>query len=76
MAWNTIVKGLTSKPPVGIFKQNPVKDVIQAMLDGNRSELYRWIRNPRSGWTKLRLKRYPTSPDEANNPQVVRKTEG
>ena len=76
MAWNTFVKGLTQKPPIGIFKQNPVKDVMRAMLDGNKSELYRRIKNPRSGWTKLRLKRYPTSPDEANNPQTIYKTKG
>jgi hypothetical protein len=64
---------MSQKPMIGIFPVNPVKDLIKRVLAGNTSQLYRRIKNPKSGWTALRLKRFPTSADEANNPQRVRR---
>ena len=56
-----------------IFKANPFKDVVTAVLNGNTSEIFRRLRNPRSGWAALKVKRFPTSASEANYPQKVKR---
>ena len=56
-----------------IFKANPFKDVVTAVNAGNTSEMFRRLRNPRSGWAALKVKRFPTSASEANYPQKVRR---
>lgn len=59
------------KPLLGIFKVNPVRDQITAILNGNTGAIFRRFKKPRTGWTQLKLKRFPTSASEANYPQRV-----
>ena len=61
------------KPIISIFRENPVKDTLKAILDANQSQIWRRFKNPKSGWFSFRVKRFPTSASEANNPQVVRR---
>lgn len=58
---------------LGIFKVNPVKDQLKNILAGNMGAIYRKYKKPRTGWTQLSLKRFPTSASEARFPQRVPK---
>lgn len=61
------------KALLSIFKTNPVRDVNVAVLRGNMSEMFRRLKWPSTGRTKLFLKTFPMSPDQANNPQRVKR---
>lgn len=62
-----------ASPKFSVFKKNPVFDANKATLDGNEAAIWRNRKNPRSGWTSLSLKRFPTSASEANYPQRVKR---
>ena len=62
-----------ASPKFSVFKPNTANDTISAVLQGNLAAIWRKRRNPRSGWTALSLKRFPTSASEANYPQRVKR---
>lgn len=64
---------MIKNPSFNLFKENPVSDVVKAVLAGDLAAIWRKRRNPRSGWTSLHLKRFPTSASEASYPQRVKK---
>ena len=64
---------MSQRVPFSIFSPNPVKAQIQRIREGDRMARIRRLTDPKSGWTALRLKVFPTSASQANNPQVVKR---
>ena len=63
------------KPLIAIFKMNPVVDQLRAILTGDKNAHRTLITDRKSGQTAFKLKRFPTSASEANNPQTVPRRE-
>ena len=64
---------MSQKMPFVVFSPNPIKSMLQRVLAGDRTARVRRLTDPKSGWTALRLKVFPTSASQANNPQVVKR---
>ncbi len=62
-----------AKRSPSFFFPNPARREISAILAGNSISRIRRITHPRSGWTALKLKVFPKSASEANNPQKVKR---
>lgn len=67
---------MSQRVPFVVFSPNPIKAQMQRILAGDRAARVRRLTDPKSGWTALRLKVFPTSASQANNPQVVKKNGG
>jgi hypothetical protein len=52
---------------------NSNKATILSMLKGDREARKVLVTDKRRGWTALKIAVFPTSPDEANYPQKVRR---
>ena len=61
------------KNPGFFFKRHSNLDLVKANNRGSELRRIRVFTNPKSGGTAMRLRVFPTSPDEANNPQVVKR---
>lgn len=61
------------KTKFSVFKKNPVSDHVRAYLAANKIEWVRRVKYPKTGLTAFHLRRFPTSPSQANYPQRVKR---